>query len=420
MKAESIVSLLKICVENTYFMCLDRIFIQINGLAIGANTSGFAADIFMYNLEKKALGTFISPPNIWLRYVDDTFARLKIEHVETFMNHLNTQHTRIQFTSEALIENKLAFLDVEVNVTEDRRIKLKVYKKPTHTDQYLMFSSNHHIGQKLGIVSTLKHRIETIVTTTEDKEEEEEGMKLALKECGYPQWAVDRKKKKKEKREDQSRGKVILPYVKTVSEKIAKVLRKYNVEVIHKPTKKLKGYVCNMKSKIDPMDRVGAVYEVECKRHKDDYTGETDRALKYRGYEHKVITHKESERCHTIKGKEKNNIEGQGNQETRKSARNTKKKDYKKMDSGSDIIMNEGNTEVSKHMAHLEHEEGDVTIKALTFDENWYTRGIREAIEIKRRKPTLNADEGRYHLCSIYDNVIEKKKEVAKQTENPT
>ena len=31
---------------------------------------------------------------------------------------------------------------------------------------------------------------------------------------------------------------------------------------------------------------------------------------------------------------------------------------------------------------------------------------IREAIEIKRRKPTLNADEGRYYLNPIYDNIL--------------
>ena len=49
-----------------------------------------------------------------------------------------------------------------------------------------MFNSNHHIGQKLGIISTLKHRIETIVTTEEDRKEEEKDMENAQKECSYP------------------------------------------------------------------------------------------------------------------------------------------------------------------------------------------------------------------------------------------
>ena len=42
----------------------------------------------------------------------------------------------------------------------------------------------------------------------------------------------------------------------------------------------------------------------------------------------------------------------------------------------------------------------------MAYDENWYTRGIREAIVIKEIKPTLNIDEGRYHLSPIYDNII--------------
>ena len=140
MKAESIVTLLKICVENTYFTCLMRIFIQVDGLAIGANTSGFAADIFMYRLEKNALETFANPPTLWKRYVDDTFAKLKKKDVDSFMNHLNAQHTRIIliFTSEVLKDNKLAFLDTEINVTEERGIKIKIYKKPTYGSIFII------------------------------------------------------------------------------------------------------------------------------------------------------------------------------------------------------------------------------------------------------------------------------------------
>ena len=71
---------------------------------------------------------------------------------------------------------------------------------------------------------------------------------------------------------------------------------------------------------------------------------------------------------------------------------------------------------MSKHVAHLDHEKGDITIKALTYDTNWYTRGIREAIEIKRRKPTLNEDEGRFHLNPIYDLILRDTKKPSNRT----
>ena len=124
-------------------------------------------------------------------------------------------------------------------------------------------------------------------------------------------------------------------------------------------------------------------------------------------YEHKIITHKESEKNHTIKINENiGDKDDKNEQGIRKSGRNTKRINYREMNSGDNIITNEGNTEVSKHIASEEHEKGDVVIKAITYDENWYTRGIREAIVIKEIKPTLNVDEGRYHLSPIYDNII--------------
>ena len=80
----------------------------------------------------------------------------------------------------------------------------------------------------------------------------------------------------------------------------------------------------------------------------------------------------------------------------RKSARQTKKIDYKAMHSGSNIAITTGSTVVSEHMALNDHEEGDIDIKILGFESNWYKRTTKEAIAIKRIKPTLNEDEGRY------------------------
>jgi len=44
----------------------------VKGLAIGASTSGFVADIYMEKIETGALATFINPPSLWCRFVDDT------------------------------------------------------------------------------------------------------------------------------------------------------------------------------------------------------------------------------------------------------------------------------------------------------------------------------------------------------------
>ena len=46
LKPESIMRLFKLCVQNTYFSFNGRLYMQVNGLAMGAPTSGFTADIY--------------------------------------------------------------------------------------------------------------------------------------------------------------------------------------------------------------------------------------------------------------------------------------------------------------------------------------------------------------------------------------
>ena len=82
----------------------------------------------MERLEVRAITTFIDPPKLWLRYVDDTFAKLKKVMVEAFLEHLNRQHRRIKFTREIEQDKKLAFLEILVHVLADRSTKLSLQK----------------------------------------------------------------------------------------------------------------------------------------------------------------------------------------------------------------------------------------------------------------------------------------------------
>ena len=67
------------------------------------------------------------------------------------------------------------------------------------------------------------------------------------------------KNKEKKQEEEPPIGRVVAPYIKSTSEKLAKIFKKYNLITIHKPINKLKGKVCTMKQPIHPMDRDGAI-----------------------------------------------------------------------------------------------------------------------------------------------------------------
>ena len=90
--------------------------------------------------------------------MDDTFTILDRENVDDFLQHLNNQQPSIRFTMETEKDNKLAFLDTAVLREPDGRLTTSVYRKPTHTDQYLAYDSHHPQSVKRGIVKCLYER----------------------------------------------------------------------------------------------------------------------------------------------------------------------------------------------------------------------------------------------------------------------
>ena len=76
------------------------------------------------------------------------------------------------------------------------------------------------------------------------------------------------------------------------------------------------------------------------------------------------------------------------------------------MNEGSDQALTEGNTEFSAHVASGRHEKEDLKFSVLCTEDNWFRRGVKEAIAIRKLRPTLNKDGGRYHLSKIYDSYI--------------
>ena len=112
----------------------------------------------MEEFEEQAIATATYKPKIWKRYVGDTFTVLGKDYVDGFLRHLNSQQPTIHFTMEIEKDNTIPFLDTSVSRDSNGLLTTTVYRKPTHTDQYLAYDSHHPQSVKRGIVNCLYDR----------------------------------------------------------------------------------------------------------------------------------------------------------------------------------------------------------------------------------------------------------------------
>ncbi|XP_014666938.1 PREDICTED: uncharacterized protein LOC106808648 [Priapulus caudatus] len=151
--------LLEFGLTTTYFMFGGQLYQQKLGTAMGSPVSPIVANLYMEDLEQTAINTASEhiKPRFWKRYVDDILAVVTKGSTRILNDHLNSidMSGNIQFTSEEMENNSIPFLDTKIVSREDGTIKTVVYRKKTHTNQYLNFQSHHPLTHKLGVVCTL-------------------------------------------------------------------------------------------------------------------------------------------------------------------------------------------------------------------------------------------------------------------------
>ena len=142
----------------------------------------------MEEIEQTALNTYLNPPSLWVRYVDDVYAIVEKTEIKLFHDYSNTISTSIKFTKELEKSGQLAFLDVSVQQMEDGSLAsaTSIYRKPTHTDRYLQYSSHHPVNQKVRVARISFSRANRITSNKEKKIEEFHQITKTLKNNGFP------------------------------------------------------------------------------------------------------------------------------------------------------------------------------------------------------------------------------------------
>ena len=244
---DKFLDLVNLVLTTTWYTFNSQLYQQTDGVAMGGPASATTAEIYMQAHESTAISTALHPPKVWERFADDVYSIVKRTQLENFFHHINNLHQNIKFTMEEESNGELAFLDTLLK-RNNGEISVLVYRKPTHTDQYLHYSSHHQTSCKESVVSSLFNRAYSIITNKDDLHKENARIKQVLKENGYQE--------------------------SIISKIFKRITNNHSLPQLQQQTQ-----AADIQEDI--------VYEIDCRNCEAVYFGESKRSLKSRSDEHK-------------------------------------------------------------------------------------------------------------------------------------
>ena len=132
-------------------------------------------------------------------------------------------------------------------------------------------------------------------------------------------------------------------------------MRSFDITTHVKPQNTIRSQLVAPKDRTNKLEKSGMVYHIECTDCPSQYTGESARPLRARLEEHK-----------------------------------------------------RSSSPVGAHLEATSHRVEWKDVQILDREEDWFRRGVREAIQIKRKGSDLNRDKGRHYLPPAYDQLISR------------
>ena len=155
---------------------------------MGSPVSSVIENIYMEYFAELAPRPQCPIPTLWWkRYVDDVICITKKDQVNILFNHINLLDDHMKFTMESHEnEGSIPVLDTKCTPNSKHTIHTTVYRKPTHTERYLDWNSNHPISAKRPAIQTLMHRAKVVCSTPEPLAREMDYLNKVLHRNSYP------------------------------------------------------------------------------------------------------------------------------------------------------------------------------------------------------------------------------------------
>ena len=163
-------------------------------------------------------------------------------------------------------DNCISFLDISITRDHTGTLDTNIYRKPTHSERYLNFKSEHPLEHKSAVVNALTHRANSLIRDENKKRMELKHIQNVLILNGYPNWLLNRILKIKSdppsatpatRNAVETRGIAILPYIPKLLERLKLILLRHGIRTVFKPPQKLGGLLSSFKDAIEPGYRQG-------------------------------------------------------------------------------------------------------------------------------------------------------------------
>ena len=305
--------------SKTAFMYDGVIYEQIDGVSMGAALGPVLANIIMTEMERVVVDQLIQSGKIkfYARYVDDTLLLVKPEDIDDILQRFNRFHKNIEFTVDRFDDCVPHFLDLEIH-----HDGISIYRKDTHTAQFMHFDSFTKWNHKVAWIKSLTSRGKWLCSHNK-LSEEIKNIKRFASFNGFPRWTVNKivketlsNQRHQNRTEEQDQEVVhslymFLPYagreaeqvVMRCKKRLAKLFKK-EVKVIFKiqfQATKLSFYTSN-KDRIPLFSNSSLVYRFTCPGCSKSYIGKTETTLFVRTRQHgwsdkKSAVYKHFENC---------------------------------------------------------------------------------------------------------------------------
>ena len=294
--------LLRLCVNHNYFQFEDKFYRQKFGIAMGSPLSPVLANLFMEYIESELLPNISDKPVLWLRYVDDIlFAWPDNLDFSQFFNQVNSLVPSIKFTCEWEQDDSIPFLDTTIHRLTSG-FSFAIYRKPTHSNQFIHFFSWHPDHVKKGALHTLLLRAYRICDGVY-LNREINFLYNAFMRVGFPERYIDsvhsRVKRNFFQTQDLSTPEpppptISLPYNEYVQKSVVPIFKAHGCRVVNYASNAIKrNLVKNRPPYMGDKNDLPCVYKIPCKTCPRSYYGESGRGLSTRVSEHERYVRRE-------------------------------------------------------------------------------------------------------------------------------